>query len=85
MEENEHYNGSAPLREKIIYVLSLIKKGSAAEIAAEIMELDGISTEEGVADLTIAIEKELHKLLEENKVDKLKEHRQKLRYFLRAR
>ncbi len=33
-------------------MLSILKKATADEIAMEIMELDGIATEEGVANLT---------------------------------
>lgn len=65
-----------------MYVLSVLKKESVGELSAEITELDGIATEEGVAELALEIEKEIERLCEEAVVKKLKEHRQKVRYVL---
>lgn len=76
------YDGSLSLREKILYVLSVLKKESVGELSVEITELDGISSEEGVAEITIEIEKELNKLCDEGVVSKLREHRQRVRYVL---
>jgi hypothetical protein len=76
------YDPSHSLREKILYVLSTMEKGSAGEVAQEVMELDGVSSEDGVADITHDIDEELKKLCHEGVVDKLKEHRQKVRYVL---
>ena len=78
----EKYTDAHTLRDKVLYVLSVQEKGSANEVAMEIMELEGISTEEGVADLTREIEKEMARLREEGMVEKLKEHRQKVRYVV---
>ena len=78
----ENYADSRSLREKILYLLSIMEKASANEVAAEVMELDGIATEESVGDITREIEEELNKLFEEEVVLKLKEHRQKVRYVL---
>lgn len=76
------YNSEWPLREKIRYVLSVLQKGSVAEIVMEMIELEGIAAEEEVADRTIATEQELKKMLEEGGVNEVKEHRQKKRYTL---
>lgn len=78
----EKYNAAWPLREKIRFVLSLIQKGSAGEIAMEIIELEGIAAEEEVVDVTIRIEQELLKMVEEGSLHELKEHRQKKRFAL---
>lgn len=78
----EKYDPSTSLRDKILFVLSMMEKASPQEVASEIMELDGISSEEGVADITLDIEKELEKMLEEETINKLKEHRQKIRYVM---
>lgn len=80
MDTTGKYDPSRSLREKILYVLSTMKKASAGEAALEIMELDGVSSEDGVADITHDIDEEMKKLCHEGVVDKLKEHRQKVRY-----
>lgn len=77
-----NYNPSGSLREKILYVLSTMKKGSAGEVALEVMELDGVSSEDGVADMATDTSEELKKLWHEGVVDKLREHRQRVRYTL---
>ena len=84
MATNEKYDKSKPLRDKIIYVLSVIEKASPHEVAAEIMELDEISTEDGVEDISVDIENELDKLYEEGVLTKLKEHKQKRRFALKT-
>ena len=76
------YDKSKTLRDKILYVLSVMKKASPQEVAAEIMELDEISTEDGIEDISIDIEKEIDKMYEEGIVNKIKEQRQKSRYTL---
>ena len=78
------YDSSLSLREKILYVLSVLKKESVGELSVEITELDGIAAEEGVAEITIEIEKELSQLCDEGAVSKLREHRQRVRYVLNA-
>ena len=83
MEKANKYDSAMPLREKILYVLSTLEKASAGEVAAEIMELDGLAAEEEVADTTVDVEKQLDKLHEEGIVEKLREHRQKLRYVVK--
>jgi hypothetical protein len=79
------YDKTKILKDKILYVLSVMGKASPHEIAAEIMELDEISTEDAVEDISIEIEHELDKLCEANIVTKLREHRQKRRYVLKER
>jgi ribosomal protein S20 len=76
------YDKSKTLRDKILYVLSVMKKASPQEVAAEIMELDEISTEDGIDDISIDIEKEIDKMYEKGIVNKIKEQRQKSRYTL---
>lgn len=80
MEETN--NAKLPLQDRIMQVLSLMKKGSPNEIAIELMELQGISTEEGVEELAVETEEELEKLCEAGVVERIKEHRQKTRYRL---
>ena len=78
----QHFDETQTVREKILYTLSLLHKGSAEEIASEIAELQGLASEEGVAEMNVAVEKEIEKLLDESKVEVVKEHRQKKRYAL---
>jgi hemerythrin len=78
-----HFNEAESLRDKISYVLSVMHKGSAKEIAAEVIELQGIASEDGVEEITVDIENELEKMNEEGSVVEVKEHRQKKRYSLR--
>lgn len=78
----QHFNESHSITEKILYTLSLMHKGSAEEIAAEIAELQGIASEEGVAEINLAVEKEIEKLVEGGTLEVVKEHRQKKRYAL---
>lgn len=77
------YSDKLPLREQILYILSVLKKGAASEVAIELMELKGISSEEGVADLTIETEQELEKLYGEDIVVIVREKREKNRYALK--
>lgn len=83
MEIPKQFADNLPLSEKILYVLSVLGKGSPDEVAMEIMELQGISSEEGVADLTDETAKEIAKLCEEGLISKIKEHRQKSRYMIK--
>jgi hypothetical protein len=78
----QHFTEAETLRAKVLYVLSVIHKASADEVALEIMELQGIASEEGVAALTIDVEEELQRLCDEGDVTIVKEHRQKKRYSL---
>ena len=79
-----HYSDSLSLREQSLYVLSIMHKGAASEIAAELMELRGVSSEDGVADLTREIGRELEKLEHEGIVEVIHEHREKRRFVLRG-
>lgn len=78
----QSFKSDDSLQQKIVYVLSVMQKASADEVAMEITEMQGISSEDGVGDITMDIEKELEKLCEEGTVEKIKEHRQKIRYTL---
>ena len=73
---------AATLRDKLFFTLSVMHKGSAEELASEIAELQGIASEEGIAEMNVAVVAEMDKLLEEGKVEVVKEHRQKNRYVL---
>ena len=79
---HQHFTEAASLRDKVRYVLSILHKASADEVAMEIMELQGIASEEGVAALTLDVEEELRGMKEKGVVDIVKEHRQKKRYVL---
>ena len=82
MKHPKKYSDANTLREKISYLISIMEKGSAPELAMEIAEMDGVASEKGLADLTISLEQELHKMSDEGIIEKLKEHRQKVRYAL---
>jgi hypothetical protein len=83
MNTASKYSANLSLSQKIVYVLSLLKKATTDEIAMEIMELDGISSEEGVAEITIEIEEQLQKLHEEDVATFVTEHDKKVKYFLK--
>lgn len=70
------------LQDKVKHVLSILKKGSPDEVAMEIMEMQGIAAEEGVAELTLETTELLERLCEDGVVEKVKEPRQKVRYRL---
>lgn len=76
------FDEALSLRERVTYVLSIMHKGSAREVAAEVTELQGIASEEGVEEITVDTENELEKMLEEGLVVEVREHRQKKRYSL---
>ncbi len=82
MEKNEVYSPGMPLREKILYLLRLLKKGEISELASEVAYREGISSEEGLAEITLLIEQELHILVDEGLITRIKEHRQKIRYTI---
>jgi hypothetical protein len=69
--------------DQVLYVLSVMQKAAASEVAMELMELKGVSSEEGVAELTIETEQELEKLCEAGAVVVVKERREKNRYALK--
>jgi hypothetical protein len=79
---SHHFPETATLREKILYILTVLHKASADEVAMELMEMQGIASEEGVANLTIDVEEEIQKLQEEGRIVTVKEHRQKKRFSL---
>ena len=83
MNIQAHFSDAKTFREHVLHVLSVLKKGSAGEVAMELMELKGVSSEEGVAELTIETEQELDKLCEMGTVEVVKEHREKNRYTLK--
>lgn len=78
----QQFTEAKTLREQTLYVLQVLHKASADEVAMELMELQGVASEEGVAGLTIDIEEELQRLLDEEVITTVKEHRQKKRYSI---
>ncbi|MEI6947935.1 hypothetical protein V9K67_12125 [Paraflavisolibacter sp. H34] len=68
MDPNNKYSNDLPLEEKVLYVLSLFQKGTAEEVATELMELQEVTTEEGVAGLKIEVQELLKKLAAEGKI-----------------
>lgn len=80
-----HFSEATSFREQVLYVLSVLKKGSAGEVAMELMELKGISSEEGVAELTIETEQELEKLCNDGLAEVIREKREKKRFALANR
>jgi len=79
----QHYSQELSFEQQLLYVLSRMKIGSAAEIAIELMELQGVSSEDGVADLTLHTEKQLEKLCAEEQLDVVREKHEKKRYKIR--
>lgn len=78
----KHFSEELPFEQQLLYALSKLKKGSANEIAIELMELKGVSTEDGVADLTQQTEKQLEKLCSDGFIDSIKEKHEKKRYVI---
>jgi hypothetical protein len=79
----QHYSTTLSFEEQVLYVLSHLRRGSLSEIAIELMELQGVSTEEAVADLTIYTEKQLEKLCADGQVEIVKERHEKKRYRIK--
>ena len=61
-----------------------MKKGSADEIAMEIMEEKGISSEGELQELVLETKEELEKMMLAGQVKKIKPHREKTRFVLTA-
>ncbi|MES2648129.1 MAG: hypothetical protein V4717_14725 [Bacteroidota bacterium] len=70
------------LRRLIYKTLELINLGSADEIAMQMAEQQGISSEQGLADITIDVTEQLNKMAQENQVQIVKDARTKNRYSL---
>lgn len=78
-----NFSSSLPVNEKAVYVLSILKKATADEVAMEIMELQGVASEEGVADLTIEITEALKEMQHEGVVKMETESDKQTRYSLK--
>lgn len=76
------YSSQLSLREQISYVLCLLKKATADEVSMELMELRGLSTKEGIAELTIEVENELVKMQDEHLIQRLTVPSEKTYYYL---
>lgn len=76
----QYYSDQLSFEQQLLFALSKLKKGSVNEIAIELMELKGISTEDGVADLTVHTEKQLEKFCNDGIVKLIKEKHEKRRY-----
>lgn len=83
MDVPSTYNTALLINEKVLYVLSLLKKATVDEVAMEIMELDGISSEEGLAEMTIEIGEALEKLHDEGTVTFVTTQEKKVKYFIK--
>ena len=79
----KQFDQAVTFSEQVLYVLSVIKKASATELAIELMELKGISSEDGVAELAILTEEELESLLHSGIVEIIREKREKNRYVIK--
>lgn len=83
MEQPLKYSSNTDITSKVIYVLSLFEKATLDEVATEIVELDGIATEEGVADVTIEIREQLNRLHHDGEIKMVTEDDKKTRYSLK--
>lgn len=79
----EHFTKQLSLKEQILFVLSILKKATADEVAIELMELKGVATEEGVANLTIEVKNELKKMQEAHILKELTEADKQVRYCIK--
>lgn len=77
-----NFSEGLSFEQQIFFVLSKLKKGSAGEIAAELMELKGVASEDGVADLITHVERQLEKLCAERTVQAIREKHEKKRYLI---
>jgi hypothetical protein len=76
----QRYPSLLSFKEQLLYVLSQLKKALAGEIAIELMKLQGVSTEKGVADLTIHTEKQLERLCADGRIETVGERHERKRY-----
>ena len=65
-----NYPSNAPLKDRVHSIISLLEEPAVYEITAEILELQGIASEEGVAECTLNIEEALKQLIEAGAVEK---------------
>lgn len=77
-----NFSEELSFEQQALFVLSKLKKGSAGEIAAELMELKGVASEHGVADLTVYVERQLEKLSAEGTIQAIREKHEKKRYLI---
>lgn len=82
MNTTDNYSNKS-LKDKVLDVLALLKKATLDEVASEIIELQGIATEEGVADITIEIQEQLNKLHNDGEITMVTEHDKQTRYSLK--
>lgn len=68
------YTEALSVEAKILYVLHLFDGANTQELVWEIMELDGIASEEAVARLHQEVEGELTKLEEAGVINRLNVH-----------
>jgi hypothetical protein len=76
------YSDELPFREQVLYALSLIRRGTVAEVMVELIELKGLSTEESVADLTIETSEELEKMSREKVIETSTDDNNNQTYFI---
>ncbi len=65
---------------QILEVLRLQSMGTAEEIAFTIAEIQGISTEEGNAEMILAVREQAEKLVEEGKLEEVRSKHASKRY-----
>jgi hypothetical protein len=58
----ENYSKGFSWPSKIAFVLDTIKQGSVDEVTAEIIELEGLASQEGVAEVNVTVSEFLDKL-----------------------
>lgn len=81
MNVPKHFSAQQSLPEQVLYVLTLLNKATAEQIAMELMELKGVATEEGVANLNREVENVLRKLHDKHLVKQSTEPDKKVHYF----
>jgi len=81
-QQSFSYPNNAPLKDRVLSVISLLEEPTVGEIAAEIVELQGIASEEAIAECTLNIEEALKQLIEAGAVERYSDN-EKVRYKIR--
>lgn len=74
------YNGT--LSAKVLSIVRLLKEPTIDEISAEIIELQGVASEEGVAECTVSIVEVLKQLARAGEVKAVEAKDDQLRYAI---
>ena len=70
------------IEERIMNVLKLQRAGTAEEIAFTIAELQGIATEEGVAETVVAVKEQVKRLTMDARLEEIRSKHSSKRYKL---